>query len=113
MGEEGKPGGELIIFQTEDAQTRLQVRMDGQTAWLTQLQMAELFQTTVPNVNLHLRNIYEEGELHEGATIKEYLIVRLEGRENFTRRDSDKNGAGIFKISRAGRCQAKSCGKRF
>lgn len=61
--ESKKPGGEVILFQTEDAQTRLQVRLDGQTAWLTQAQMAELFQTTVPNINLHLRNLYEEGEL--------------------------------------------------
>ena len=80
-----KPGGEVILYQTEDAQTRVQVRLDGQTAWLTQAQMAELFLTTVPNINLHLRNIYEEGELHEGATIKEYLIVRLEGQRQVSR----------------------------
>lgn len=80
-----KPGGEVILFQTEDAQTRLQVRLDGQTAWLTQAQMAELFQTTVPNINLHLRNIYEDGELSEPATIKEYLIVRSEGQRQVSR----------------------------
>ena len=48
--ESPKPGGEVILFQTEDAQTRLQVRLDGQTAWLTQAQMAELFQTTPQNI---------------------------------------------------------------
>jgi len=85
MTQESKPGGEVILFQTEDAQTRLQVRLDGETAWLTQAQMAELFQTSVPNINLHLRNIYEEGELNEGATIKEYLIVRSEGRRQVNR----------------------------
>src|ERR1700679_2877264 len=77
--ESPKPGGEVIIFKTEDAQTRLQVRLDGQTAWLTQAQMAELFQTTPQNITLHLKAIYEEGELHEVATCKDYLQVRLEG----------------------------------
>jgi hypothetical protein len=79
MAEETKPGGEVIIFQTEDAQTRLQVRLDGQTAWLTQAQMAELFQTTPQNITLHLQAIYSEGELQEAATCKDYLQVRMEG----------------------------------
>jgi hypothetical protein len=83
--ESPKLGGEVILFQTEDAQTRLQVRLDGQTAWLTQAQMAELFQTSVPNINLHLKNIYEEGELSETSTIKEYLIVRSEGQRQVSR----------------------------
>jgi hypothetical protein len=57
MPQESKPGGEVILFQTEGAQTRLQVRLDGQTAWLTRAQMAELFQTTVPNINLHPKKL--------------------------------------------------------
>ncbi len=84
-GGEPKPGGEVILFHTEDAQTRLHVRLDGQTAWLTQIQMADLFETTVPNINIHLRNIYEEGELREMPTIKEYLIVRTEGKRQVSR----------------------------
>jgi hypothetical protein len=82
---ENKPGGEVILYQTEDLQTRLQVRLDGQTAWLTQAQMAELFQTTIPNVNLHLKNVFAEGELQEEATIKEHLIVRQEGQRQVSR----------------------------
>jgi hypothetical protein len=85
MTQESKPGGEVIIFQTEDAQTRLQVRLDGQTAWLTQAQMAELFQTTPQNITLHLKAIYEEGELNEAATCKDYLQVRLEGTRQVER----------------------------
>lgn len=83
--ESPKPGGEVILFQTEDAQTRLQVRLDGQTAWLTQAQMAELFQTTPQNITLHLKAIYEEGELNEAATCKDYLQVRLEGTRQVER----------------------------
>jgi hypothetical protein len=82
---ENKPGGEVILYQTEDLQTRLQVRLDGQTAWLTQAQMAELFQTTIPNINLHLKNVFAEGELQEAATIKEHLIVRQEGQRQVSR----------------------------
>lgn len=85
MAQEPKPGGEVIIFQTEDAQTRLQVRLDGQTAWLTQAQMAELFQTTPQNITLHLKAIYEEGELNAAATCKDYLQVRLEGTRQVER----------------------------
>ena len=85
MTQESKPGGEVILFQTEDAQTRLQVRLDGQTAWLTQAQMAELFQTTPQNVTLHLKAIYEEGELTEAATCKDYLQVRQEGARQVER----------------------------
>lgn len=85
MAQESKPGGEVILFQTEDAQTRLQVRLDGQTAWLTQAQMAELFQTTPQNITLHLKAIYEEGELSEPATCKDYLQVRQEGTRQVER----------------------------
>jgi hypothetical protein len=85
MAEESKPGGEVILYQTEDSQTRVQVRLDGQTAWLTQAQMAELFQTTPQNITLHLQAIYSEGELQEAATCKDYLQVRAEGARQVQR----------------------------
>ena len=69
--------GQVLIFQ--DAGLRLQVRLDGQTVWLTQLQMAELFQTSKQNVSLHILNILEEGELEAVATVKQYLTVQQEG----------------------------------
>ena len=75
--------GQVLIFQ--DAGLRLQVRLDGQTVWLTQLQMADLFQTSPQNITLHVAGIYEEGELSAAATCKEYLQVRLEGTRQVQR----------------------------
>ena len=73
------PSGEFILYQTEDGRTKLQVRVEDQTVWLAQRLIAELFQVTVPNVNQHLKAIFEEGELRPEATIKQYLIVQTEG----------------------------------
>lgn len=89
---------EILLYQTEDGQTRLDVRLSGDTVWLSQAQMAELFQTTVPNINLHLRNIYEEGELDQKATIKEYLIVRKEGSREVQRNVSFYNLDAIISV---------------
>ncbi|MBL8813198.1 MAG: virulence RhuM family protein [Planctomycetaceae bacterium] len=79
------PGSEIILYQTDDGQTRIQCRFENETIWLTQVQIAELFQTSVPNVNQHLKTIYDEGELTEAATIKNYLIVRTEGNREVSR----------------------------
>jgi hypothetical protein len=76
---------QLIIYQTETGETKLEVRLENETVWLTQKLMAELFQTTVPNINMHLKNIFEEGELDASATIKNFLIVRLEGNREVSR----------------------------
>jgi len=70
-------GGQMLIYR--DGSLNLQVRLDGQTVWLTQAGMAELFQTTPQNITLHIKGIYEEGEQDERATCKEYLQVRQEG----------------------------------
>lgn len=75
----------LILYQTEDGQTRVQCRFEDETIWLTQAQMAELFQTTPQNVTLHLKSIFTEGELSERATCKEYLQVRTEGNREVSR----------------------------
>ncbi len=71
---------DILIYQAEDGKTRIDVRLEDETVWLTQISMAELFQTTVANINIHVKNILEEGELDGGATIKDYLIVRDKGR---------------------------------
>ena len=76
MSEEPLPRSELILYQTEDGQTRIQCRLEDETLWLTQAQMAELFQVTPQNVTLHLKAVFEEGELSEAATCKDYLQVR-------------------------------------
>ena len=70
---------------TEDRRTRLQVRMEGETVWLSQRDMAELFQTTKQNVNLHIQNIFEEWELTPEATVKDYLTVQTEGSRQVER----------------------------
>jgi len=79
------PQSSLILYQTEDGRTRIQCRFDGDTLWLSQAQVAELFQTSVPNINIHIKSIYEDGELAEAATIKSYLMVRPEGRRQVSR----------------------------
>lgn len=79
------PGGEFLLYQTEDGRTRIQCRFDNETLWLTQAQIAELFQTTPQNVTLHLKAIYAEGELSEAATCKDYLQVRQEGARDVSR----------------------------
>ena len=73
------PRSELLIYQTEDGRTRIQVRLEDETVWLTQADMAQLFQTTPQNITLHLKNIFQEGELDERATCKDFLQVQVEG----------------------------------
>jgi hypothetical protein len=80
MTDKPSNGSALILYQTEDGRTRIQCRFEGNTVWLTQAQMAELFQTTSQNITLHLKTIFEEGELVEEATCKDYLQVRPEGQ---------------------------------
>jgi len=82
---EKPPGGELLLYRTEDGRTRLECRFDEGTIWLSQALIAQLFQISIPNVNMHLRNIFAEGELGERATIKDYLIVRQEGARMVSR----------------------------
>lgn len=77
------PPGQILIYQ--DGAQRIQVRIDGQTVWLTQAAMAELFQTTPQNITIHLRSIYDEGEVSEAATCKECLQVRQEGPRQIQR----------------------------
>jgi len=70
--------GEVILYQP-DSTIRLEVRIEDETVWLTQAQMAELFQTTKQNVSLHANNVFKEGELEPLATVKDYLTVQNEG----------------------------------
>jgi hypothetical protein len=80
-----KSNSEIVLYQAADGKTRLEVQFQGETAWLTQAQMAELFQTTKQNVSLHIQNIFEEGELTTAATHKEFLSVRREGSRDVQR----------------------------
>ena len=69
---------QFLVYQAEDGQIKIDVRLEEETVWLTQQQMADLFQTTKQNISLHIQNIYEEGELVPEATVKKYLTVRSE-----------------------------------
>jgi hypothetical protein len=82
-----QPGraSEIILYKTEDGRSQIQVRVEGETVWLTQAMIAELFQTSVPNINIHIRNVVEDNELSADATIKDHLIVRLEGSRRVRR----------------------------
>lgn len=75
----------LILYQTEDQKSRIALRADGETVWLTQLEMAELFLATKQNISLHLKNIFEDEELDPDATVKESLTVQNEGRREVRR----------------------------
>jgi hypothetical protein len=79
------PTSEIVLYQTEDGRTRIECRFEGETVWLTQAMMAELFQTTPQNITQHLREIYAEGELDETPTCKAFLQVRTEGARQVSR----------------------------
>jgi len=76
---------DLIIYTTEDNLSQIKLRTDRQTVWLTQLEMAELFDATKQNISLHLKNIFEDGELEPRATVKESLTVQTEGSREVRR----------------------------
>ena len=80
-----QPGGEILIYQSGEGQTRIEVRLEDETVWLSQQQMAELFQTGIPNINEHIKNIFAEGELDESSTVRHFRIVRLEGKRQVAR----------------------------
>ena len=81
-----QPKGQILVYPSEDGRVKIEVRLENETVWLTQLHMAELYQTTQQNISLHLQNIYEEGELQRGATHKDSLSVRQEGGRSVQRR---------------------------
>ena len=77
--------GEIVIYQTEDGKTKIDVRFIDETVWLTQQQLAELFQSSKANVSEHIKNIYAEGELEEMATVRNFRTVQIEGNRKVTR----------------------------
>lgn len=77
--------GEVILYQTDDGQSRIEVRLMNETVWLTQKQMADLFQKDVRTINEHIRNIFNEGELQPDSTIRNFRIVQIEGKRQIER----------------------------
>jgi len=85
MSDQPLPQSEIVLYQTEDGRTRIQCRLEGDTLWLTQALIADLFQKDVRTINEHLMNIFEEGELRREATIRKFRIVRKEGGRQVAR----------------------------
>jgi len=75
----------LLIYQTQDSSTKIQVQLTDNTVWLTQADMVELFQTTKQNISLHIKNIFAEGELDENSVVKEYLTTAADGKNYRTK----------------------------
>jgi hypothetical protein len=76
---------EIVIYQSEILTSHIEVRIEDETVWLTQLQMIDLFQSTKQNISLHINNIFKEGELNEFSTVKDYLTVQQEGNRRVKR----------------------------
>lgn len=77
--------GEIVIYQTDDGDTKIDVRFVDETVWLTQAQLCELYQTSKSNVSEHIKNIFEEGELEEDSTVRKFRTVQNEGERIVTR----------------------------
>ena len=92
------PGGHILVYETEDGETRIDVRFDRDTVWLTQGQMAELFETSTNNVSFHLNNIFSAQELEREATTKESLVVRTEGSRQVQRTLTHYNLDAIISV---------------
>jgi hypothetical protein len=95
---ETPPPSHFLIYEAEDGALKLDVRFEGDTVWLTQPAIAELFGTTVPNVSMHLKNIFEEGELTPEATLQKFLTVRPEGSRQVSRHLDHYNLDAIISV---------------
>jgi hypothetical protein len=76
---------DILIYQTEDGRTKIQVQLRDNTVWLAQAGMVELFQTTKQHISLHIKNIFNEGELVEDSVVKEYLTTAADGKNYRTK----------------------------
>ena len=85
MNEKAK-NNQIIIYTGDGWEPVIQVRLGSDTVWLTQAQLAELFGTTKPNISIHVKNIFDEGELMREGTVKEYLTVQKEGNRDVSRK---------------------------
>ena len=90
--------GQFLFYSAEDGRTKIEVRLENETVWLTQQHMADLFQTTKQNVSLHLQNIFAERELDRGATVKDSLTVQQEGGRSVQRRVEFYNLDAIISV---------------
>ncbi|WP_238583971.1 MULTISPECIES: virulence RhuM family protein [Legionella] len=85
MDNNGNIQKQVLIYQADDGSFQTEVHLKGETVWLNQKQMSDLFGTSIDNIGLHLKNIYSEGELSEEATTEDYSVVRIEGTRKVKR----------------------------
>ena len=95
---EAATGGEVAVYEDAGGEVRVDVRLERETVWLTQRQMAEVFDSTPENVLMHLRNVFASGELGAEATTKEFLAVQTEGRRKVRRRLKHYNLDAIISV---------------
>ncbi|URQ97663.1 virulence RhuM family protein [Pseudoalteromonas sp. SCSIO 43095] len=89
---------QVEVFQNEDGSLQLAVQVQQESIWLSQSQLAELFKTSTDNISLHLKNIYQSGELDENATIEDYSVVRQEGKRQVKRKLKHYNLDAIISV---------------
>lgn len=86
MEKENLPKGEIVIYTSADGKISLDTKLENETIWLTQDMMAKLFETTPQNITMHIKNIYDDEELEQNSTCKDFLQVRNEGKRTVSRR---------------------------
>ncbi|MGH6608628.1 MAG: virulence RhuM family protein, partial [Burkholderiaceae bacterium] len=92
------PAGEIIVYEAADGDVRVEAKLDRETLWLSQRQMAEVFDTTPENVLMHLQNVFKERELKEPATTKDFLVVQSEGKRQVRRQVKHYNLDAIISV---------------
>ena len=92
------PGGEIVVYETPDGEVRVEARLEQETVWLSQRDMAAVFDTTPENVLMHLRNVFSSEELEAEATTKDFLVVRTEGRRQVRRRIKHYNLDAVISV---------------
>ncbi|RLB92026.1 MAG: hydroxyacid dehydrogenase [Deltaproteobacteria bacterium] len=91
-------GGELLIYESDNGQVKIEVRLVNETLWMTQADMARLFQCSTDNISLHLKNIYEEGELERSSTTEDFSVVRQEGKRSVRRKMTFYNLDAVISV---------------
>lgn len=92
------PGGEVLVYETPEGGVRVDVRLDSDTVWLTQRQMADLFDSSADNIGQHLKNIFENNEIDEGATTEDFSVVQMEGNRRVRRQVKHYNLDAIISV---------------
>jgi len=91
-------GGEFIVYKAENGRVKIDVRLENETLWMTQSDMARLFQCSTDNISLHLKNIYDEGELDRDSTTEDFSVVRLEGKRTVRRKMTFYNLDAVISV---------------